>query len=345
MNNVTVLTREQVARRNIHLRPMKTPSAKSSLHPPHAEQRVQTIRPLPAIPRRLNVCAYCRVSSSLCSQQTSISSQQAHFEALIKSTPSWNYVGIYEETGVSGTKTEIRSELQRLIEDCKAHKIDLILTKSISRFARNTTDCIELVRLLTSLNVNIWFESENIRTDSMDSEFLLSIMACFAEAESRSISGNVKWSIRKKFKAGTYKQALAPYGYRFVNRELCTDSDESVVVKKIYSSALSGIGSQAIASRLNQDGILSPDGKMWSQKTVRLILSNPVYTGSLLYQKTYVNDEFRQKMNDGKLDQYFSPKTHAPIISSEAFDKVQALVGHRKQKASHSSSGHCFSGI
>lgn len=149
--------------------------------------------------KRLRVAAYCRVSTLMDNQETSIESQQTHYDSLIRSHPEWDLTGIYLEAGVSGTKAENRPELQRLLEDCRQGKVDLILTKSISRFARNTTDCIQMVRTLTGLGVDILFEKENIHTGTMGSEFLLTMLACLAADESKSISENMKWGIRKRF--------------------------------------------------------------------------------------------------------------------------------------------------
>ena len=161
---------------------------------------------------KLKVAAYCRVSTMMDSQQSSIESQRKHYEDKIMENDEWELAGIYLEEGVSGTKAEARPQLQRLIADCKAGKVDLILTKSISRFARNTADCIEMVRTLTGICVDIHFEKEEIHTGTMESEFMLSILACFAEDESHSISGNVKWAVRKRFENGTFRQSIPPYG-------------------------------------------------------------------------------------------------------------------------------------
>ena len=293
------------------------------------EKEADCIKTIPALPQtksKLRVCAYCRVSTLRETQASSIDSQSNHYEEHIKSNPEWVYAGIYIEEGVTGTKTEVRPELQRLLNDCRDHKIDLILTKSISRFARNTTDCLELVRHLTSLGINIWFEKENIHTDSMSSDFLLSIFACLAEEESHSISSNVKWSIRKKFEDGSYKQALAPFGYEWKDKMLVVSERESEIVKLIFRMALSGSGYYTIANFLNNKKIPGPTGKEWSPNEVSLILSNLVYTGDILLQKTFVDESFRQKKNQGEMDQYLVDEHHEAIISKEEFESVQELM-------------------
>ena len=306
---------------------------KRYIHKPKVEECLEKeadcIKTIPALPQtksKLRVCAYCRVSTLRETQASSIDSQSNHYEEHIKSNPEWVYAGIYIEEGVTGTKTEVRPELQRLLNDCRDHKIDLILTKSISRFARNTTDCLELVRHLTSLGINIWFEKENIHTDSMSSDFLLSIFACLAEEESHSISSNVKWSIRKKFEDGSYKQALAPFGYEWKDKMLVVSERESEIVKLIFRMALSGSGYYTIANFLNNKKIPGPTGKEWSPNEVSLILSNLVYTGDILLQKTFVDESFRQKKNQGEMDQYLVDEHHEAIISKEEFESVQELM-------------------
>ena len=349
----------QVDARQIAHRKLRV-DKKSIQSKPIQEERKEAeaggVKTIPAVKRedkRLRVCSYCRVSTLRETQTSSIDSQSKHYEDHIKSNPEWEYAGTYIETGVTGTKAEIRPELQRLLQDCRDHKIDLILTKSISRFARNTTDCLELVRYLTSLGINIWFEKENIHTDSMDSDFLLSIFACLAEEESHSISGNVKWSIRKKFQNGSYKQALAPYGYEWKNGLMVVEKTEAEIVKTIYRMALSGSGYFAIATHLNTEEIPGPTGKAWSQNEVKMILSNPAYTGDILLQKTFVDETFQQKKNQGEMDQYLVDEHHDAIISKEDFESVRELLITKKEKYSISEDlfagvekkPYCFTGI
>ena len=166
---------------------------------------------------KLRVAAYCRVSTDRDEQLVSLQAQKTHYETYIKANPEWQYAGIYYDEGVSGTKKENRTELLRMISDCESRKIDLIITKSISRFARNTTDCLEMVRKLVDLGVYIYFEKENINTQSMESELMLSILSGLAESESISISENNKWSIQRRFQNGTFKVAYPPYGYENIS--------------------------------------------------------------------------------------------------------------------------------
>ncbi len=287
---------------------------------------------IPAIPRaqeKLKVCYYARVSSLMASQQTSIENQEFHFEDYIKANPEWQYAGSYIDQGVTGTKSEIRPELQRLLQDCKKSRIDLVLTKSISRLARNLTDCLEIVRTLKDLGVAIYFERERIHTGKMGSEFILSMYACLAEEESHSISGNVKWSIRKRFKDGTYQQPLAPYGYDRADGKLIINETEAVIVRRIFDMVLQGNGMKTIARTLNEEQIPSPTGGAWTDSTLRQLVANPIYVGDMLYQKTYMDDHFQQVKNKGELDQYYDADHHEPIISREVFSNAQSAVALR----------------
>ena len=179
--------------------------------------------------KRQRVAAYCRVSTQMESQKSSIAAQREHYEDYIKTNPNWDLAGIYLEEGISGTKAESRPELRRMFDDCRAGLIDLVLTKSISKFSWNTSDCIRLVREFTGLGVVIRFEKEQIDTAEMGTEFLLTLLACFAEEESHSISGNIKWSIQKRFASGEYLPTKAPYGYqqekyRLICNDLCQEA-------------------------------------------------------------------------------------------------------------------------
>ena len=284
---------------------------------------------------RIRAAAYCRVSTLLDSQETSIESQQMHYDSLIRAHEEWDLAGIYLEAGVSGTKAENRPELQRLLEDCRQGKIDLILTKSISRFARNTTDCIQMVRTLTGLGVDILFEKENIHTGTMGSELLLTLLACLAADESRNISENMKWGIRKRFSDGTYRMGMEPYGYGQQQGQLVILEDEAEIVRRIFSLALTGSGMATIAKMLNRESIPSPTGIEWTQPTIRRILSNPVYKGDMLYQKTYMDEHYMQKENQGELDRYYLADHHEGIVSREDFDRTQDAIRLRAEETGH----------
>lgn len=182
------------------------------------------------------------------------------------------------------------------MQDCALKKIDFIITKSISRFSRNTTDCLELVRKLQELDVPIYFEKENINTGSMESELFLTILCSMAEGESTSISENSKWSIKKRFQNGTFKLSYAPYGYRWDGRTLRIIPEQAEVVKRIFADVLSGKGTDAIAKALDDEGVPTKRGGKWTSTSVRGILANEKYTGDVIFQKTYTDDSFNNSL-------------------------------------------------
>ena len=197
--------------------------------------------------KKLRTAAYCRVSTDSEEQQSSLENQRTHYTDYIKSNSDWDFVGIYFDEGISGTKKEKRTGLLRLLKDCESRKIDFIITKSISRFARNTKDCLEIVRRLTDIGISIYFEKENINTGTMDSELILSILSSLAAEESVSISQNNKWSIKKRFQKGTFKLAVPPYGYDYNGENLVPNPEQAQIVKRIFAEVLSGSGTHAVA--------------------------------------------------------------------------------------------------
>lgn len=290
---------------------------------------VKTIPAVSGQKEKVKVAAYCRVSTLMESQESSMEGQYRHYDQLMRSNPEWDFAGIYLEMGVTGTKAEIRLELQRMMEDCKQGRIDLILTKSISRFSRNTSECLSMVRELTALGVTIFFEKEQIRTGSMESEFMLSILACFAEEESRSISNNMKWGLRKRFEAGTYQQAISPYGYRRTKDGFTIAREEAVVVRAIYDRILGGQGMFSIAEELNRVKIPTRYGGPWHPATIRHMVYNLFYVGDVLYQKTFVDETFRQRRNRGELDQFYERAHHPGIIDRKVYDCALRAIRQR----------------
>lgn len=204
-----------------------------------------------------------------------------------------------------------------------------VITKSISRFSRNTTDCLDIVRTLLNLNIPVYFEKENINTGSMESELFLSILSSMAEGESTSISENNKWSIKKRFENGTYKLGYVPYGYRWENGEIIVDPEQAVIVKRIFSELLAGKGTDAIAKGLNAENVPTKKGGRWTSTSIRGILANEKYTGDCIFQKTYTDSNFNRHKNDGQLDQYYVADHHEAIISHEDFDAAAALIEQR----------------
>lgn len=234
-------------------------------------KKITRIEPTAAQPvmTKTKVAAYCRVSTEADAQLVSLETQKSHYEELINANPDWVFAGLYYDEGISGTSKEKRPALQRMIADCEAGKIDRVLVKSLSRFARNTTDCLELTRKLLGLGVTIYFEKENLDTGSMESELLLSIMSSLAESESLSISENNKWGIRHRFENGTFKIASPPYGFDSKDGEMVINEEEASWVRWVYEQALSGKSSGAIARELNEKQVPTQRNGNWTGTTIR----------------------------------------------------------------------------
>lgn len=282
---------------------------------------------------KARVAAYCRVSTSSDEQLLSLETQKTHYETLINANPEWTFAGLYYDSGISGTKADTRPELQRMISDCKDGKIDRILTKSLSRFARNTTDCLEIVRTLLGLGIPIYFEKENLDTGSMESELLLSVMGSLAEDESRSMSENSKWGIKRRFENGTFKASCAPYGYEVHDGVFTINEEEAKWVRWIFSEAINGKSTSAIAKELNDWGVPTSRGRgEWYSTTVRAILKNEKYIGDCLYQKTFTDFRFKRHLNHDDCGQYYMEDHHEPIVSREDFAAANALVDQRRKE-------------
>lgn len=221
-----------------------------------------------------------------------------------------------------------------MIEDCEKGKIDIILVKSISRFARNTVDLLETVRHLKELGIEVWFEKENINSMSSDGELMLSILASFAQEESRTISENVKWSIQKKFEQGIPNGRVNVYGYRWNGDVLVVVPKEAEIIKRIYSSYLLGDTPRKIAKSLNDDGITTLRGYGWCDFKVRYVLKNVIYTGNTVLQKYFIENPLNKKLklNAGELTKYFVENTHEAIVDEMTFDEVQNEFEKRGRK-------------
>lgn len=282
-----------------------------------------------AVKPKKKVAAYVRVSTSNEDQLISLEAQKKHYKMLIQRNDKWQLAGIYCDEGITGTKKDRRPELLRLISDCEKGKIDSILTKSISRFARNTIDCLELVRKLMDLGVHIYFEKENINTESMDNELMLSILSSLAENESVSLSENSKWSIRQRFKRGTYKVSYPPYGFDYIDEQVVVNEEQAQVVKRIFYSVLQGIGTERIAKQLNDENIPSKRNGNWTGSTIRGIIKNEKYTGDVLLQKTFTDEHFNRKVNQGELDQYLIENHHEAIITHVNFEAANQMLEYQ----------------
>ena len=279
-------------------------------------------------PTKLKVAAYARVSTSSEEQLLSLENQKLHYEQRILANSNWEFVEMYFDEGISGTKIDKRDGLKRLLQDCENGKVDFILTKSISRFSRNALDCLEIVRRLIDLNIFIEFEKENINTQTMDGELMLSILSSLAESESRSLSQNTKWGIEKRFQNGTYKIGYPPFGYDWVNGAMVINEEQAAVVKEIFVDILKGESTGAIAERLNQQVVTTKRGKTWHGTTIRGIIKNEKYVGDALFGKTFTDDSFKRKVNRGDKNQYFMEGHHPAIIDKEVFEQAQQMLVH-----------------
>lgn len=283
--------------------------------------------------KKRRVAAYCRVSTGMDDQLISLETQKAHYEEYITANPEWEYAGLYYDEGITGTKKEKRPALLQMMKDCEAGKIDFIVTKSLSRFARNTTDCLELVRKLLSLGISVYFEKENLDTGSMESELLLSIMSSLAESESVSISENNKWGIRHRFENGTFKIGYAPFGYSVRDGEFFILEEEAQWVRYIFNQTLAGKSTHKIADTLNEQQVPTKKGGRWTATTVRGILRNEKYVGDCLFQKTYSDFRFKRHTNRGERDQFYMEDHHEAIVSRETFEAAELMLQqHAKEK-------------
>lgn len=292
--------------------------------------QVQVIPPILEQAKKIKVAAYARVSSDSVDQLNSFSSQVEYYTDYIQSKEEWEFAGLYADEAVTGTTTEKRSDFQRLLADCHAGKIDRILVKSISRFARNTLDCIQTVRELKRLGIAVEFEKENIDTGSLGSEMLLSILGAAAQEESLSISKNLKWSYRRRMRSGDFITCSAPLGYFLKNNTLVPDPQEVPIVEYIFNSYLAGKGMEEIAKKLTlqESQALQKKSSRWHHSSIRYILTNEKYIGDALVQKSFTPDEIPLKRipNSGQVPQYYINHSHPMIISPETFDAVQELI-------------------
>jgi len=284
-------------------------------------KKIEIVQPTQEAKKR--VAAYARVSVERGRTLNSLSAQVSHYSNFIQKNSKWEYVGVYADSGETGTSAG-RDEFQRLIADCEAGKIDIVLTKSISRFARNTVDLLRVVRRLQELGIEVRFERENINSATAEGELMLSILASFAQEESRQISENIKWTIRSGFKKGK-PHHIRMYGFRNENGECVIVPEEAVVVKRIFSSFLKGQTTSEIAAQLNSEGLKSYYGNEFKHSTIAKMLQNERYIGTLLLQKTYRTDHIsrKRKMNKGELPMYLIEDAHPAIISKDIFQAVQ----------------------
>lgn len=284
---------------------------------------------LPRFTEKKRVAAYARVSVETDLLLHSLSAQVSHFSTLIQGNAGWEYVGVYADSGVTGTSTEHRDEFKRLMADCDAGMIDIVLAKSISRFARDTVDCLNAVRHLKDIGVEVRFEREGISTFSTDGELLLTLLASFAQAESESISANVKWATRKRFAEGIPNGHKATFGYSWDGEMYRIIPEQGKIVKRIFDRYLAGESGYSIAKALKREGVVGLSGGPMAESTIKDIVSNPSYTGTMLLQKNYFTENHVRKKNRGELPQYAVEGMFEPLVSKEDFDLAQAIRQRR----------------
>jgi site-specific DNA recombinase len=287
----------------------------------------KTITEMPSL---MKVAAYARVSSGKEEMLHSLAAQVSHYSEYIQNYPGWIYAGVYADEALTGTKDN-RPEFKRLIEDCRSGEINLVLTKSISRFARNTVDLLETVRELKLLGVDVYFEEQNIHSMSSDGELMLTILASYAQEESRSVSENCKWRIRKQFENGELANLRFMFGYKILKGKVEIEPEEAAIVRMIFEDYISGMGGGKIAEKLRNMNIPTVFNGEWNRGSVLSIIKNEKYTGNALLQKKYVVDHLTKKLvsNKGDLPKYFAEDTHPAIIDQETFDKAQAVLHKR----------------
>lgn len=286
---------------------------------------------------QLRVAAYTRVSSDSEDQLNSFTAQNRYYTALISSKENWTMVDVYADRGITGTSAEKREDFQRLLADCRRGLIDRVLCKSISRFARNTTECLEAIRELKSLGIGITFEKEHIDTAKMSGEMLTAIFAAMAQKESESISQNGRLGVQMRMKNGTFIPSALPFGYtRASDGKIVIDKTRAPYIRAIFRDYVNGHNTNEIAAKMQRlqikESILQ--NYCWTHKAVARILRNEKYSGNSLWQKTYRTDTLPIKahLNHGERPQYFAEGSHPAIIDRSTFDTVQAMLAQRKER-------------
>ena len=280
---------------------------------------------------KIRVAAYCRVSTNSEDQQNSLMTQMRYYENFLADSETERLVSVYADEGITGTRMDKREEFQRMLKDCRRGKIDRIIVKSISRFARNTKDCLSVLRELKLLGISVMFEKENIDTANITDEIMVTVMGGLAQEESASISNNVRWGIRSKMRNGTVKFHSAPFGYNLYDGDLKINPREAEIVKSIFKMFLSGMGYDSICRELNESKVIKNDKETkWFLASIQFLI-NEMYIGDSLWQKNYnTSMPYRKVRNKGELEKYYINNTHEAIITREEFEKVHELIEQRK---------------
>ncbi len=284
----------------------------------------------------LRVCAYCRVSTDSDDQVESYRAQVEYYTQAIAKNPKWRFVDIYADEGITGTSVRKRDRFNKMMKDCEKGKIDLILTKSVSRFARNTVDSLKYVRKLKAKGIGVFFEEQNLDSLKADSEMFIGLHSVLAQAESESISANVKWGIRQRMRSGTFAFRYNILGYvKGDDGQPCIEPNGAKVIQTIFEKYLSGNSLDQIKAYLESNNILTATGKReWSKAIIKNILMNERYTGDMLLQKTFTENCITKKVkkNRGEMAKYLITNNHPAIIDRLSFKKVQIELTRRSNK-------------
>ena len=294
---------------------------------------VKKVPQKPVLVKPKRVAAYARVSSGKDAMLHSLSAQISAYSQMIQQYPGWQYMGVYADEAVTGTKDD-RADFQRLLTDCRAGRIDLVITKSISRFARNTVTLLETIRELKTLGVDVFFEEENLHSLSSEGELMLTILASYAQAESLSASENQKWRIRSSFQKGELMNWRFMFGYSITKEKIEVEEREAAIVREICDRIITGEALSSISRDLNKRGIQPRLGGTWNAVRIRVLVSNEKLTGNALLQKRYVNNHLEKKQmhNMGELPKYFVENSHPAIVDETTFQQVQTVLADMEKK-------------
>ena len=294
---------------------------------------VNEIKAIKPIKKLKKVCAYARVSNDKDAMMQSLSAQVSHYNNMISANREWQFAGVYADEGISGTK-EDRPQFLKMIEDAKNGLIDMIITKSISRFGRNTETVIRTVRELKAINIDVYFESQNMHTLSEDGEFMLTVLASYYQEEARSVSETMKWRIKKDLEQGIIWGGNNAYGYKFIDKKFIVVPEEAAVVRRVFDLYIGGYGIEKIANLLNDEKIPSLKGLKWSKTAIQHILKNVIYMGDMLLQKSFRPDYMtkKKKRNKGEMQQYYVEDDHEPIVDKSTFMLATEIREARMKK-------------
>ena len=313
------------------------------------EKQVMKLPVKPSLKRLTRVAAYARVSTGKDAMLHSLAAQVSYYSNLIQNHPGWRYMGVYADEALTGTRDN-RAEFQRLLSDCRSGTIDMIITKSVSRFARNTVTTLETVRELKALGVDVYFEEQNIHSLSGDGELMLTILSAFAQEESLSASENQKGRIRKAFENGELMNMRTMFGYRITKKNgIEIDPEQAMVVREMYARIIRGDSLTSIVRWLNRNGHPGAFGGKWTAGRLREALSNEKYMGHSLLQKAFRNNHLEKKQlpNQGELPQYYATETHPAIIDEATFEAAQQALERiaAQNPAAKPREHHIFTGM